>query len=83
MESKSNSNNKHIENNPSDHDRHDILEKELMKQGRIEDLDSIIELMNPPKDIKEICKNKFNGNIKVAIVGAGEAGLAAVSEPKK
>lgn len=83
MESKSNSNNKHIENNPSDYDRYDILKRELMNQGRIEDLDSIIELMNPPKDIKEICKNKFSGNIKVAIVGAGEAGLAAASELKK
>ena len=83
MESKGNLNNMHIESNPSDHDRYDILKKELMKQGRIEDLDSIIELLNHPKDIKEICKNKFSGNIKVAIVGAGEAGLAAASELKK
>lgn len=81
MENKINSKKVYIESNPSDYDRYEILKNELIKQGRIEDLDSIVELMSTPKDIKKICKS--NNNIKVAIIGAGEAGLASASELKK
>ena len=70
-------------NNPSDYDRYNMIEDELKKEDRLEDLDNIIELMNIPKEIRTICQNKYGKKAKVAIIGAGEAGLAAAFELKK
>ena len=38
-------------NSPSDYDRYIILENELKKDNRCEDLPNIIIAMSPPKDI--------------------------------
>ncbi|MGG7214200.1 flavin monoamine oxidase family protein [Clostridium nigeriense] len=70
-------------NNPSDYERYIMIENELKKDNRIEDLDNIIESMNPPKEIKSICESNYGKKTKVAIIGAGEAGLAAAFELKK
>lgn len=83
MEDKNNSRNIYYINSPSDYDRYNILEKELKKEGRLEDLNNIINLMSPPKDIRNICQNKYGKKEKIAIIGAGEAGLAAAFELKK
>lgn len=70
-------------NSPSDYDRYSILERELKKVKRIEDIDSIVKLMGPPKDIRSICTSNLGKKVEVAIIGAGEAGLAAAYELKK
>lgn len=69
--------------NPSDCERRAMLEYILQIQNRSEDLDDIIELMSPPEDIVNICPPGSAKDIKVAIIGAGESGLAAALELKK
>lgn len=69
--------------NPSDYDRYNMIVNELKKENRIEDLENIISLMNPPKEIRSICTSDLGKNIKIAIVGGGLAGLAAAFELKK
>lgn len=69
--------------NPKDDDRYKIIENELKKKGREEDKENIINLMNVPKDIQKICKNKLGKNTKIAIIGAGVSGLIAAFELKK
>lgn len=69
--------------NPKDDDRYKIIENELKKKGREEDIENIINLMSIKKDINDICKNKLGKNIKIAIVGAGISGLIAAFELKK
>lgn len=83
MEEKSNSRNKNLLNTPSDYDRHIILENELKKENRVEDLENLINLLSPPKDIRNICTSNKGKGVNIAIVGAGEAGLAAAYELKK
>lgn len=70
-------------NNPSDYDRYNMIEDELKKEERLEDLKNIIDLMKEPKEIKTICESKNGKKAKIAIIGAGEAGLAAAFELKK
>ncbi|MDU5107509.1 NAD(P)/FAD-dependent oxidoreductase [Clostridium sp.] len=83
MEKKSISRNKNLLNTPSDYDRYIILENELKKENRIEDLENLINLLSPPKDIRNICTSHKGKGVNIAIVGAGEAGLAAAYELKK
>lgn len=83
MKEKDESRNKNFINNPSDYDRYTILENELKKENRTEDLENIISLLRKPKDIKSICKGNSGKGVRVAIIGAGEAGLVAAYELKK
>ncbi|MDV4151105.1 NAD(P)/FAD-dependent oxidoreductase [Clostridium sp. AL.422] len=83
MEEKYSKINKYPINNPSDYDRYITIENELKKEGRIEDIENIINLMSPPEDIRSICKSEQGKKVNVAIVGTGEAGLAAAYELKK
>jgi monoamine oxidase len=69
--------------NPSDCERYAMLEYILQMQNRSEDLDNVISLMSPPEDILNICPIGGGKNIKVAVIGAGEAGLAAAFELRK
>ncbi|WP_411678878.1 flavin monoamine oxidase family protein [Clostridium thailandense] len=70
-------------NNPSDCERYEMLKYILKMQNRSEDLNNIIDLMSPPEDITKICLGEYAKNIKVAVIGAGEAGLAAAFELRK
>lgn len=74
---------KNIYYNPSDYDRYSILRDELKKENRVEDLENIIELMSPPKEIRSICASNQGKNIKIAIIGANLSALAAALELKK
>lgn len=78
-----NSRNKNLLNTPSDYDRYIALENELKKENRKEDLENIIKLLSPPEDITSICNSNNGKGVKIAIVGAGEAGLVVAYELKK
>ncbi|MCR1950896.1 FAD-dependent oxidoreductase [Clostridium sp. DSM 100503] len=69
--------------NPSDDERYNMLEYILKNQKRVNDIDNIVELMSPPTDITNICPSGYAKGIKVAIIGAGEAGLSAAFELRK
>lgn len=83
MNSYNNSNSPYQIDNPGESERYTMLEYMLKIQNRLDDLDNIIELMSPPKDITTICPAGEAKNIKVAVIGAGEAGLAAAFELRK
>ncbi|HBM80118.1 MAG TPA: amine oxidase [Clostridiaceae bacterium] len=69
--------------NPTDEQRHAMLKYYLSANKRLEDYDNIIGLMSPPKDILTICPKNCGKNVKVGIIGCGEAGLSAAFELKK
>lgn len=69
--------------NPSDDERYNMLEYILKDQKRVDDINNIVQLMSPPTDITNICQSGYGKDIKVAIIGAGEAGLAAAVELRK
>lgn len=69
--------------NPTNEDRYSQLKYLLAVEGRPEDFDFILEALKPPKDITTICTEECGKNIKVAVIGAGAAGLAAAFELKK
>ncbi|MBE6066825.1 MAG: FAD-dependent oxidoreductase [Clostridium lundense] len=69
--------------NPTDEERHIQLKYTLDAGGRPEDYENILELLSPPKDITTIAPKNSGKNVKVAVIGAGEAGLAAAFELKK
>ena len=83
MNSYNNSNSPYQVDNPDDGERHAMLEYILKMQNRSDDLGNIIDLMSPPKDITNICPAGCGKNIKVAVIGAGDAGLAAAFELRK
>lgn len=69
--------------NPTDEQRHEQLKYLLSQSGRIEDYDNIIELLSPPPDIMSICPKGCGKGVRVAVIGAGEAGLSAAFELRK
>lgn len=83
MESCNNSNYVKQIDNPSDCERYNMLEHVLKMQNRLDDLNNIIDSMSPPKDITNICPIGCAKDVKVAVIGAGEAGLAAAFELRK
>lgn len=83
MDTFNNSSSPNIVDNPSDCERRAMLEYILKMQNRLEDFNNIIELMSPADDIVNVCKPGLGKRVKVAIIGAGEAGLAAALELKK
>lgn len=83
MEENYNSRNKNLLKTPSDYDRYIILENELKRENRTKDLENIMNLLSSPKDIRNICTSHKGKGVNIAIVGAGEAGLAAAYELKK
>ncbi len=83
MNSYNNSNYPYQVDNPSDSERYAMLEYILKIQNRSDDLGNINDLMSPPEDITNICQTGCGKNIKVAVIGAGDAGLAAAFELRK
>lgn len=69
--------------NPSKEERHKLLKIALKEAHRIEDFDSIVSSLGPPKDITTIASPKDCKGIKVGIIGAGLAGLSSAFELRK
>lgn len=69
--------------NPSDSERRSMVEYILKMQNREEDFNYIIDSMNPPEEITNICPQGKAKNIRVAVIGGGEAGLCAAYELRK
>lgn len=70
-------------NKPNDEERHEILKYILKSQNRENDMNNIIECLKPPVDIINICPKGYGKNKKIAVIGMGEAGLAAAFELRK
>lgn len=69
--------------NPTDEERDMLTEYALLQKGRVEDFDYIKRLTAPPADICTIIKTGELKGIKIAVIGAGLAGLAAAFELRK
>lgn len=69
--------------NPTDTQRYQMLANALSNAGRPEDLENIIELLNPPPDITSYVSPGDFKHLKIGIIGAGLAGLAAAFELRK
>ncbi|KPU43306.1 flavin-dependent L-tryptophan oxidase RebO precursor [Oxobacter pfennigii] len=69
--------------NPTREQRHQMLMQHLVEEGRPEDFKNIIEILNPPPDITTVCPKGYGKNSKIAVIGAGEAGLSAAFELRK
>lgn len=69
--------------NPTDIQRHKMLYNSLVKAGRPEDYDNIVELLSPLPDVtKNAPPGRFK-NIKVAIIGGGLSGMCSAFELRK
>lgn len=69
--------------NPTNEERHEMLMQQLIRERRPEDLKNILEVLSPPPDITAVCPKGYGRNFKVAVIGAGEAGLSAAFELRK
>lgn len=69
--------------NPTKRERHDLLKQFLLSANRMEDYNNILELLSPTQDILNTNPKLLGKNINIAVIGAGEAGLAAAFELKK
>lgn len=69
--------------NPTTKERLQMAAFALEEEGRLEDLDNLVELFNPPPAITSISPPGSCRNIKVAILGGGLAGLASAFELRK
>ncbi|WP_033166166.1 NAD(P)/FAD-dependent oxidoreductase [Clostridium sp. KNHs205] len=69
--------------NPTDTQRYQMLSNSLKGAGRSEDLYNIIELLNPPPDINTYIEPGGLKKVRIGIIGAGLAGLAAAFELRK
>ncbi len=71
-------------NNPTNLERYSIVEEMLINSRRDpRELPGIINALGPPADITTIAKPGSFKNKKVAIIGAGVAGLSAAFELRK
>lgn len=71
-------------NNPTDLERYSIMEELLINSRRDpRELSGIVNALSPPVDITSIAKPGAFKNKKVAILGAGVAGLSAAFELRK
>ncbi|AFS77244.1 amine oxidase [Gottschalkia acidurici 9a] len=67
----------------TDAQRHEMILNELKELNRVEDYDCILSCLGPPQNITTIANpGRFKG-VKVGIIGAGAAGLAAAFELRK
>ncbi|EOD01835.1 Tryptophan 2-monooxygenase [Caldisalinibacter kiritimatiensis] len=69
--------------NPTDEQRYALIKYELARANRLEDFNNIIELLDAPPDITTIASPGEFKNVKVAVIGGGEAGLTAAFELRK
>ncbi|MCX8130185.1 MAG: FAD-dependent oxidoreductase [Clostridia bacterium] len=70
-------------NNPTDIQRHLLERYALIQRGRPEDFEYILKLTLPPPDINSILRPGALKGIRIGIIGAGLAGLAAAFELRK
>lgn len=70
-------------NNPTNKQRHEMLRQSLIRAGRPEDYEYIVENLSPPPDITAYGTPGQYKGIKVGIVGAGVAGLCVAFELRK
>ncbi|AOY77452.1 flavin monoamine oxidase family protein [Clostridium formicaceticum] len=69
--------------NPTTEERYEMVRFALEMENRPEDFKNVISLLNPPPDITTIRPPGSCKHIKVAILGAGTAGLSAAFELRK
>jgi len=69
--------------NPTNEQRHEMLRDNLIREGRAEDYDNIINLLSPPPDITDYAAPGELKGVKVGIIGGGLAGMAAAYELRK
>ncbi len=69
--------------NPTDTQRHMLERYALIQKGRPEDFEFIRELTSPPLDITKIVGSGELRGVRIGIIGAGLAGLAAAFELRK
>lgn len=69
--------------NPTDTARYQMLAGALENAGRPEDLENIIQLLNPPPDIAGYAAPGELKDLRIGIIGAGLSGLAAAFELRK
>lgn len=72
-----------IPKNPTDKQRHEMIREALLKDGRPEDYQYLVKSLSPPPDITTYAAPGQYKGIKVAVVGAGVAGLATAFELRK
>ncbi|KPU42893.1 flavin-dependent L-tryptophan oxidase RebO precursor [Oxobacter pfennigii] len=72
-----------VPNNPTDAQRYEMVKESLVKEGRPEDYEYIIKSLSPPPDIAAYATPGQYKGTKVAVVGAGVAGLTAAFELRK
>lgn len=69
--------------NPTDLQRHQILQESLDRVGRADDYENVLELLSPPPDIFLYAKPGALKKTSKGIIGGGLAGLAAAYELRK
>ncbi len=69
--------------NPTDAQRHALLERSLELAGRPEDYENVLALLSPPPDILNYQKPGAMKNRRIGIIGGGLAGLCAAFELRK
>lgn len=69
--------------NPTDEQRHKLLQDSLIRFKRPEDYQNILELLSPPYDIYQYARPMSLKKSSIGIIGAGLAGLAAAYELRK
>ncbi len=68
---------------PTNTQRYIMAKYALLERGRPEDINNVFQLMSPPASITSIAAPGQCKNIKVAIIGAGLAGLSAAFELRR
>lgn len=69
--------------NPTDEERHELLQYALENSGRSDDFEYIIKFLSPPPDITDYASPGELKGIKIGIIGGGLAGLTAAFELRK
>ncbi|MBE5965638.1 MAG: amine oxidase [Lachnospiraceae bacterium] len=69
--------------NPTDEERHRMLQDTLENAGRPEDYEYILKNLSPPPDITSIASSGDMRGIKIGVLGGGIAGMAAAFELRK
>lgn len=69
--------------NPSKSQRYEMVKYLLGISERLDDYSNVIELLKPPEEITTLCPKNYGKNFKIAVIGAGDAGLSAAFELRK
>lgn len=69
--------------NPGPSQRYEMVKYLLETSDRPDDLDNLRELLSPPPDILTLCPKGYGKNVRVGIIGGGDAGLSAAFELRR